>query len=401
LQRRKLDIKYGLISCDSHAQLDKDAFLKRMPSKWGDKIPQVKEMSDKKFLAVDWGNEKFERWFVNGEPYGPRGVSNCPTVMQDPKYGEAGMHRAYFPQYWHEVPDYVYDPVKRLGALDKDGVDAEVLFQNDPVQSATFFQGKDPAFELDCAKAYNDAVADWRRVSERYIPLAVAPYLGGIETTVGEVERAVKNGHKGLVMMAEPSNMGQGLKHFNDRYWDPLWASAQDMDISIQWHASAGVRLDIPTWKGFTRNESQAVGPTQSFSSIAQFIPNLIFSGVLDRYPTLKWVCAETGLGWVTYILEGCDHEWERRHLWTEGLIDRPSDLFRRQIYVDFWYEKAGVELRHKVGIKNIMWESDYPHSTSTWPESWDFVNRTLAGVPQEDRDAMCWKNAYELYYAQ
>jgi hypothetical protein len=102
----------------------------------------------------------------------------------------------------------------------------------------------------------------------------------------------------------------------------------------------------------------------------------------------------------VLYILEGCDHEWERRHLWTEGIVNRPSDLFKRQMYVDFWYEKTGVELRHKVGIKNIMWESDYPHSTSTWPESWDFVNRTLAGIPQEDRDAMTWKNAYELYYA-
>ena len=233
----------------------------------------------------------------------------------------------------------------------------------------------------------SDGVAEWRQISDRYIPLAVAPYLGGIETTVGEVERAVKIGHKGLVMMAEPSTMGVGLKHFNDRYWDPLWASCQDMNIAIQWHASAGVRLDTPQWKGFTRNESQAVGPVQGFSSIAQFIPNLIFSGVLDRYQTLKWICAETGLGWVNYILEGCDHEWERRHLWTEGIVDRPSDLFRRQIYVDFWYEKAGVELRHKVGIHNIMWESDYPHSTSTWPESWDFVNRTLAGVPQEDRD--------------
>ena len=400
MQRKKLDVKYGLISCDSHAQLDKDTFLKRMPKKWGDKIPQVKETSDKAHLAVDWGDKTFERWFVNGVMVGNRGVSNCPTVMQDPKWGEAGAHRKYFPQRWADVPDYVYDPVARLGALDKDGVDAEVLFQNDPVQSATFFQGKDAGFELDAAKAYNDGVAEWRQVSERYIPLAVAPYLGGIESTVGEVERAVKVGHKGLVMMAEPSTAGVGLKHFNDLYWEPLWASCQDMGIAVHWHASAGVRLDIPNWKGYTRNEGQAVGPVQGFSSVAQFIPNLIFSGNMQRYPSLKWVCAETGLGWVAYILEGCDHEWERRHLWTEGIIERPSDLFRRQIYVDFWYEKAGVEMRHKVGLGNIMWESDYPHSTSTYPESWDFVNRTLAGVPQEERDQMLWKNAHELYYA-
>ena len=406
-----MEIKYGLISCDSHGQLHKDAWIERMPKKWGEKIPQVRETSDKKYLAVDWGDKVFERWFVNGEMMGNRGVCNCPTVMQDPKWGEPGAHRKYFPQRWSDVPDYVYDPGKRLAALDKDGVDAEVLFPDDPVVFG-FFQGKDAAFELDATKAYNDGIAEWRRISDRYIPLAVPPMLGGIETTVAEVERSVKIGHKGITMLAEPSTVGLGafpglglpagltLPHFNDRYWDPLWVSCQDMNIAVHWHASAGVRLEAPMWNGYTRNEGQAVGPTQSFSAIAQFIPNLIFSGNLDRYPMLKWVCAETGLGWVNYIIEGCDHEWERRHLWTEGIVDRPSDLFRRQILVDFWYEKAGVELRHNIGINNVMWESDYPHSTSTWPESWDFVNRALAGVPQDERDQMIYKNALALYYS-
>jgi hypothetical protein len=109
-------------------------------------------------------------------------------------------------------------------------------------------------------------------------------------------------------------------------------------------------------------------------------------------------VCAETGLGWVTYILEGCDHEWERRHLWTEGILTRPSELFRRQVYVDFWYEEAGIQQRHNVGLENIMWESDYPHSTSTYPESWGFVNRTLAGVPEDEKKQLLYGNAVRLY---
>ena len=87
----------------------------------------------------------------------------------------------------------------------------------------------------------------------------------------------------------------------------------------IHWHAGAGIRLSIPRWKGFTRNQEQAMGPAGGFSNQAQFIPNLIFSGVLDRFPRLRWVCAETGIGWVNYMLEACDHEWERRHLWTQG----------------------------------------------------------------------------------
>jgi predicted TIM-barrel fold metal-dependent hydrolase len=385
-----MEIKYGLISCDSHAQPDKDAFTSRMSkAKWGDAIPHLAETTDKAHMAVAF-DRPVQRWLVNGQVVGNRGVVNCPTVMADPM-------RKYFPQHWDEVPSYVYNPADRLGALDQDGVDGEVLFPNDPVQSGTFFQGN-AEFELDCVRAYNDAIAAWREVSERYVPLAVMPYMSGIEVTVAEVQRAVQKGHRGVVMLVEPSQSLEGLKHFNDPYWDPLWAACQELDVPIHWHASGGLRLSMPRWSGYSRNQEQAVGPSGGFSVQAQFLPNLIFSGVLDRYPRLKWVCAETGLGWVNYILEGCDHEWERRHLWTEGILTRPSALFRRQIYVDFWYESAGIQQRHNIGIENIMWESDYPHSTSTYPESWEFVNRTLAGVPEDERKQLLYGNAMRVY---
>ena len=78
--------------------------------------------------------------------------------------------------------------------------------------------------------------------------------------------------------------------------------------------------------------------------------------------------------------------------------MTRPSELFKRQIHVDFWYESAGIELRHIIGMDNIMWESDYPHSTSTYPESWEFVERTLKGVPQEERNQLLYGNAMRIY---
>ncbi len=385
-----MEIKYGLISCDSHAQPHKDAFTSRMSkAKWGDKIPQLMETADKAHMAVPY-DHPVERWFIHGELVGNRGVVNCPTVMDDPM-------RKYFPQRWDEVPAIVYDPVERLKALDSDGMDGEILFPNDPVQSATFFQG-DAEFELDCVRAYNDEIAAWTEVSDRYVPLAIIPYLSDLDVTIAEVKRAVKQGHKGITMLAEPSQTKPGLHHFNDPYWHPLWDVCQDLDIPIHWHASAGLALRLPRWKGYTRNEEQAMGPSGSFSTAAQFMPNLLFSGVLDMYPRLKWVSAETGLGWLNYILEGCDHEWERRHLWTEGILTRPSELFKRQLYVDFWYESAGVQQRNKIGIDNIMWEADYPHSTSTYPESWKFVEHSMQGVPQDERDKMLYGNAVRLY---
>ncbi|MBM3340885.1 MAG: amidohydrolase [Betaproteobacteria bacterium] len=385
-----MQIKHGLISCDSHAQLDKDAWTKRMSkAKFGDAIPQIRDTTSREHM-IHASDKPVQRWFVNGKVVGERGTVNCPTAMGDPM-------RKTYPQRWEEVPVFVYDPAERLKALDRDGIDAEVLFPNDPVQSAAFLQG-DAEFELACVQAYNDGLAEYTQVSDRYIPLALIPYMSDIDAAVKETERAVKNGHRGITMVAEPSMVRKQFKHFNDPWWDPLWACCQSLNVPVHWHAGAGIALRVPRWKGYTANQGQAMGPAGGFSVQAQFIPNLIFSGVLDRYPKLNWVCAETGIGWVNYMLETCDHEWERRHLWTQGILTRPSELFQRQIYVDFWYERAGIELRHKIGMKNIMWESDFPHSTSTYPESRAFIDRTLQGVPKAERDQLAYGNAMRLY---
>lgn len=382
-----MDIKYGLISCDSHAQLDKDAWTSRMSkTKWADRIPQIVEVKEEGF------DHPVHRWTVNGKVRGDT-VCNCPAAM------EGGVERGYYPQRWEEVPPKVYVPLERLKALDEDRVDGEVLYPNNPVQNFAFLQD-DPTFELVCVKAYNDALAEWRKITDRYVPLALIPYLDGIEVAVAEVERAVKNGHRGIIILGEPSMTRKGLRCLNDPYWEPLWAACQELEVPVHWHGSSGLatHLSLPRWKGFTRKEAHTVSTSRLCATPGQTIPNLLFSGILERYPRLKWACGETGSGWVNYVLEACDHEWEQRHLWTEGLATRPSELFYRQIYVDFWYEKAGIELRHEIGVDNIMWESDYPHIAATYPKSWKFVEWSLEGVPEDERKRLLYSNAVKLY---
>jgi predicted TIM-barrel fold metal-dependent hydrolase len=375
-------------------------------ARFGDRIPHVIETTDKSMMA-EASDRAVERWVVNGKVVDTRGVTNCPAIMGDP-------YRTYTPQRWDEVPPSIYDPIARLGVLDSDRVDAEVLFPNPPVQNATFFQG-DAELELACVKAYNDAINEWRHASDRYIPLALVPYLSGVEAAVAEVERVAKNGMRGVLMIAEPSNAVKPvgdtifriassnpalgtLNHFNDPWWDPLWAACQDAGISIHWHTSAGIQLRVPLWRGYVRGQMLAAHAPATFTVLAQFLPNLIFSGILDRYARLNWVCAETGLGWLGYVLEACDHEWERRHLWTEGVLTRPSELFKRQLYVAVWFERHGIESRHDVGVDKIMWETDFPHNTSTYPDSWNAVERVLEGVPDDERQLILWKNAAKLY---
>ena len=377
-----MEIKYGLISSDSHGQLGKDAYTSRMSkAKWGGRIPHVVEVREEKF------DYPVERWIVNGEIQ-EGNVCNCPTAMKT---------RGYYPQRWEEVPLEVYDPASRLKALDRDRVDAEVLFPNGP--GGTFLYG-DSEFELACVRAYNDALAEYRRVSDRFIPLAVIPYLSPIETIVQEVERAVKAGYCGVNMLGDPGAIVKGQKDLSDRVWDPLWDACQNHGVGIHLHASAGLagKLSIPQWKGYTRRQMHTVSTLRNFCTATQLIPFLIFSGVLERFPRLNWVFAETGLGWVSSVLEICDLEWERRQLRAEGIQMRPSELFRRQIYVDFWFETVGIELRDFIGIENILWESDFPHITSTYPNSWSAVEHSLTGVPQEQREKILFRNAARLY---
>lgn len=377
-----MEIKHGLMSCDSHGQLNRDAFTARMSrSRWGDRIPQVVE--------VEEDGRRVERWTVNGRLQGG-GVVNCPAVMEG--------HR-YYPNRWEEVPLKVYDPVKRLTALDEDGVDAEVLFPNTPVQSFHFAFG-DPEFELACVEAYNDALGEWVDASDRYVPLALIPYLSPIDVVTAQVERAVRRGHRGITMLADPSMSIRGARALNDPYWDRLWVTCQELDIPINWHGSAGgaSQLALPRWTGYTERQFHTVSTGRNYMTPCQFLPYLFFTGMLDRYPRLKWICAETGAGWIACLLEGCDHEWERRHLWTEGVLTRPSEVFHRQIYVDFWFEESGVELRHLIGVDNIMWESDYPHITSTYPDSWEYVERSVKGVDEEERAKLLYGNMMRVY---
>ncbi|HEY7163272.1 MAG TPA: amidohydrolase family protein [Candidatus Binatia bacterium] len=384
-----MNFQHGLISADSHGQLEKDAFVKRMSRiKWGDSIPHIAEVTDQS------SGKRMDRWFVNGRPVRAFGACNCPAVMPPSK------HKIY-PQHWEEVPPKVYQPLERLKALDEDGVDAEVLFPNDPGGGRFFQFAEDPAFELACVQAYNDALAEWRQASSRYIPLALLPYLSDIDVIVRELERAVKQGHRGVVMLADPGMLIQGRKHLHDRWWDPLWAACQDLEVPVHVHESGGLAHEItyPRWAGYTEAQfhSALTIPTGAFPS--QFFPYLLFSGMLERYPGLNWVSAETGIGWVNYVLEGSDHEWERRRLWTEGITTRPSDLFKQHVYVNFWFEKSGIEQRYSIGVDNIMWESDYPHTASTYPKSWSYIEDTMKTVPEQERKKILYQNAAHLYH--
>jgi uncharacterized protein len=404
-----MKINFGLISADSHAQLHRDAFIQRMSkAKFGNRIPHVEESSDPSWRAFTWDERPVERWVVDGRVVDTRGVANCPALMDN-------IDRMFMPQRWEDTPPAAYDPIARLKVLDEDGVDGEVLFCNNPAFGSCFIQC-DAELELACVQAYNDAIWDWREASDRYVPLMIIPYFSGIEATVREVTRCARKGFRGLIMLAEPSSVGDDkffkkdapvnpafrhcLKHFCDPYWEPLWAACQDLGVAIHWHADGGLKTPLSVWKRFTAYELFAVTSPAAHSSLAQFLPNVVFTGVLERYPGLNWVCAETTLGWFNYVLDSCDQVWERRQLWKHGIKTRPSEQIRERVYADFWFEKGGegLDVRYRLRTDHIMWQSDLPHGTSTYPESRKILSRALEGVSADEVPLLLYKNAMKLY---
>ena len=364
-----MDLIYGLISADSHAAFAPDTYTSRMSAgRWGDRIPLVVE--------VKANGSAVDRWSIYGK-ISDNDVCNCPALMGEPF--------PTFPKRWEEVPATAYNPVERLKALDQDGIDAEVLFPNPP--GGTFFEYGDRDFELDVVRAYNDALSEWGRASDRYLPLAIVAYLSEPETIAREIERAASGGHRGINCLGE---MPAPLPHLTDPYWYPVWDVCQQLDLPVHIHGSAGVRAgaSVRKWSGYTPRQAHSAMTATSAVTPAQVVPHLIFSGLTEKFPRLKIVFAEAGIGGLNYVLAACDHEWESRRLWTEGLTTRPSETVRRQIYVNFWFEAEGIKLRHDIGIDNIMWESDFPHVASYYPRSWHEVNRVLewragGGSPQ------------------
>jgi predicted TIM-barrel fold metal-dependent hydrolase len=137
---------------------------------------------------------------------------------------------------------------------------------------------------------------------------------------------------------------------------------------------------------------------TRSISANTQVMAQLLFSHIMERFPRLKLVSSESGIGWVPYLLEVADHQWERQKLWREGMALKPSDYFHRQCYANFWFEELGIKMREYIGVDNIMWESDYPHPTCTYPESQKYIAMVTKELTPKERQKILVDNAVKVF---
>jgi predicted TIM-barrel fold metal-dependent hydrolase len=375
-----MQIRHGLISADDHVQEHPEVWASRLSkSKWGDRIPHV-----------DRGADGSDRWVVDGAPVrGMTGAATAAAAMAD---------RVCEPRRWEDVPGSTYIPAERLKAMDADGVDYSILYPTVAgCGGQTFGRILDPELELACVQAYNDWLIDeWAAASDRFVPQCIVP-LFPATAVVAEIERAVGRGHRGVIYPAVPMEL-RDVPHVNGPEYDPIWSACERLGVPLCLHAGSADSIRVHSTADMSPGIAAAFDAIARSASTVSVVVNLLISRILMHHPNLKVVFAESSLGWGAYQLEFADQQAREDGLHLEGYDLTPTQLFKRQCYLTGWYGRAGVDTRRFIGAENIMWSTNYPLATSTWPRTREYVTRGMSGVPEAEREAMLWRTAAKLY---
>jgi predicted TIM-barrel fold metal-dependent hydrolase len=381
-----------VIDTDTHLVEPPDLWTSRMSSKWGDLVPHVK-----------WDDAVGEEaWFIGQTRLAPVGGAAMAG------WGE---YPPDHPRRWADADPASWDAGLRLKKMDEYGIYAQVLYPNVALfNSAVLVQADNANVTLEYLRAYNDYQTDWTSTApDRLLAMTSLPFWD-LDATLDEIERCAARGHHGIVFSQDPSAFG--LPTLTDRHWDPMWASAQEKGLPVNFHIASG---DISL---FTQGGGLAdAGPHTSYASMGvsffmgnvRTIASLICGGVCHRFPDLNFVSVESGVGWIPFALDALDWQWKNCGVALEhpeyDLL--PTEYFKRQIYGCFWFEHETARFAIEyLGDDNILYETDFPHPTSMSPgpattaiSPRDFIDKSLGALPEASQRKILHENAARIYH--
>jgi predicted TIM-barrel fold metal-dependent hydrolase len=379
----------GIFDVDSHISEPDDLWTSRVSQKWGDAVPHVKWTE-----TSAWEGAGEEAWFIGDDKLAPAwGTAFSGSDYQFPEY----------PRIKSEANPAAWDPIARAKVLDQSGIDFQVLYPNlGGFGNEGFLRLKDPSLMLECVQAYNDFLAEFASSSPgRFAPICAVPFWD-LDATVVEVRRAHEMGHQGVLFSGAPHEVG--FPRLVDPHWEPLWAAVEELGIPFSFHLGSG---DITRSFSPEIVKIEGLSPTYARSSQDMFLEvgkqlnSLLFSQILVRHPNLKFVCVESGIGYIPFLLESADYHYERGGVRRDHpeFSEPPSFYFRRQCAATFWFETLTDDLVERIGADNIMFETDFPHPTGLWrDEVGEHVERSLRNKSGEIRNKVLRENAIRFY---
>jgi len=372
-------VAYPLLDADSHVSEPLNLWKERLPVKFRDIAPQMLTEYEGKPGAWWWIERDRQPHNVILGFGGNKSVDEIKELLNNFSY--AGAHRGG------------WDPAQRLKDMDQDGVAGDVLYTT---LGFRMFWIRDAAFQRACFEVYNDWLAEFcRHAPKRFKGLALIS-LHDPKQAAKDLQVCAKKGLAGAMIWASPPD---DIPFHSDIY-DDFWAAAQDLRMPLSLHEFAGLR-----WVDWDSNAKKRfiAGAINSHEAEASFA-TLILSGVLERFPGLKVVAAELNCGWLAYFLNRIDGHAATRALRVHGsafetrLTMSPREYFKRQLYATFINDPYGIAHRDEIGVDNIMWSSDFPHSATFWPHSREKIEEDFAGVSEEDKRKIVSENAAKLY---
>jgi predicted TIM-barrel fold metal-dependent hydrolase len=366
-----------LISVDDHVIEPPDMFVGRLPKKYEADAPHLVHRED----GTDvW---KFRDTVI------PNSALNAIAGRPKEEYGLE-------PQGLDEIRPGCYDIHERIKDINAGGMLAQMNFPSFPGFAGRLFVTDDVDFSLALVRAYNDwHVEEWcGTYPGRFIPMAI-PVIWDAELCAAEVRRNAARGVHSLTFSENPSVMG--MPSFHDEFWNPLWEALVETNTVLSVHIGSSGRIAVPAV-----DSPPDVMITLQPMNIVSAAADLLWSRVLKDYPSLKIALSEGGTGWIPYFLERADKVFEIHSTWTMqdfgGL--KPSEFFREHFLTCFITDSLGLAMRHEIGIDNITWECDYPHSDSAWPDAPEglWADFQKWNVPDEDINKITYQNAMKWY---
>jgi len=376
----------SVVDVDTHITEPHDLWTSRAPAAFRERVPRVVEV------------DGVQMWSIDGVVTGRASASS--VVHRD---GHRNRGTAFISWTFDDAHLAAYDVPTRLALMDDLGVWAQIIYPN-----AAGFGGQrfadlgDPVLKNLCATLFNDAMAEIQDQGKgRLYPMALLPWWD-VDASVAEVERAAAMGLRGVNMTSNPEQ--GGAPDLASREWDRLWEACTSLGLPVNFHigSSAGslTWFGSTPWASLDADRKLAVGSSMMYLTNAGVLANLIFSGVLERHPTLKFVSVESGIGWIPFFLEALTHQLGET---SPGALDdltlSPLEYFRRQLYACYWFEKADIAHTIEVlGPDNILFETDFPHPTCLYPDSMGLAAPGLATLSPEVRRKVLQDNAAGLY---
>lgn len=383
-----------IISMDDHLIEPPHLWQSRLPAKYRDEGPRV-VVAPRGDFTLDGANyvekpgdgpDMAAWWYYEDHVFQLKQTVCCPGVPPE-EVRPLGVT-------FEDIPTGCYEPQARIADMERNHVDASLCFPNYPRFCGQLFaERKNLELSKLCVEAYNDfMVEEWCGGSGgRLIPLCIVP-LWDVDLAAAEIRRNAARGVRAVAFSELPSWLG--YPSIPSGGWDPFLEACQETDTVICMHIGSGTKTVKPS----PESSMLTIMSLISCNSIASMM-EWILCGKLEQFPSLKLLYAESQIGWIPYFLERADENW-KVHQWAQNehrLPNPPSFYYRRNCFGCFFRDTVGIELLEKVGVDNVLFETDYPHQDGTFPHSKETAESIFGHLDAESVHKIARGNAIRL----